>query len=86
MGEVNEVSDVEAEALVTSTQRFKTTAAEQRRRVEQDKAEQRRAAEKALRFAGKAFEKAEKAQRLAMKATEKVDFWRRAEERLEMKA
>ncbi len=74
MGEVNEVSDVEAEALVTSTQRFTTTAAEQRRRVVQDEAEPRRAAEKALGFAGKAFEKAEKAQRLVMKATEKVDF------------
>ena len=34
MGEVNEVSDVEAEALVTSTQRLKTKAAEQRRRAE----------------------------------------------------
>ena len=47
MGEVNDVSDVEAEALVTSTQRLKTKAAEQRRRAEQDEAEQRRAAEKA---------------------------------------
>ncbi len=34
MGKVNEVSDVEAEALVTSTQRLKTKAAEQRRRAE----------------------------------------------------
>ncbi len=74
MGEVNEVSDVEAETLVTSMQRLKTKTAEQRRRAEQDEAESRRAAEKALGFAGKAFEKAEKAQRLVMKATEKVDF------------
>ncbi len=86
MGEVNEVSDVEAETLVTSTQRLKTKTAEQRRRAEQDEAEQRRVAEKALKFAEKAFDKAEKAQRLAMKATVKVDFWRRAEERLEKKA
>ncbi len=44
-------------------------------RLTDDEAEQRRA-EKA----------AEKAEELAMKATEKADFWRRAEERLEMKA
>ena len=86
MGEVNEGSDVETETLVTSTQRLKAKTAEQRRRAEQDEAEQRRVAEKALKFAEKAFDKAEKAQRLAMKATEKVNFWRRAEDRLEMKA